>query len=151
MPMTLQNLLGVSLAAITPDRANVARLLVAAARNITDAKLAALSAENRFDAGYKAIMQLALVALHANGYRPLTSKPGHHQTAIQSLAKTIGAPAEQLILLDALRKQRNLSDYSGDPVPDSAVTECVSAAMQLQRDINAWLSAHHPTLLASPK
>ena len=47
MPMTLQNLLGVSLAVITPDRATVARLLVAAARNITDAKLAALSAENR--------------------------------------------------------------------------------------------------------
>ena len=44
MPMTLQNLLGVSLAVITPDRATVARLLVAAARNITDAKLAALSA-----------------------------------------------------------------------------------------------------------
>ena len=149
--MTLQNLLGVSLAAISPDRATIARLLVAAARNITDAKLAALSAENRFDAAYKAIMQLALLALHANGYRPLTSRPGHHQTAIQSLAKTIGSPAEQLILLDALRKQRNLSDYSGDPVPDSAVTECVSAAMQLEGEVYAWLKAHHPALLASPK
>ena len=149
--MTLQNLPGVSLAAITPDRTTVARLLIAAARNITDAKLAALSAENRFDAGYKAIMQLVLVALNANGYRPLTSKPGHHQTAIQSLGKTNGAPDEQLIVLDAQRKQRNLSDYSGDTVSDSAVTECVSAAMQLERDINAWLRAHYLTLPASPK
>ena len=30
---------------------------------------AGLSAENRFDAAYKAIMQVARVALHANGYR----------------------------------------------------------------------------------
>ena len=62
--MTLQNLLGVSLAAVAPDRASVARLLAAATRNIADAKLAALSAENRFDAAYKAIMQLSIIALH---------------------------------------------------------------------------------------
>jgi hypothetical protein len=79
--MTLQNLLGISLDAITPDRDTVAKLLAAADRNLADAQLAGLSAENRFDAAYKAIMQLAMVALHANGYRTLTSRPGHHQTA----------------------------------------------------------------------
>ena len=129
--MTLQNLLGVSLAVITPDRAAVARLLAAATRNIADSQIAALSAENRFDAAYKAIMQLAIIALHANGYRTLTSKPGHHQIAIQSLGKTIGIAADDIIVLDALRKQRNLSDYSGDTVPESAVTECLRHARAL--------------------
>ena len=101
--MTLQNLLGVSLAIITPDRVTVTRLLAAASRNIADSQIAVLSAENRFDAAYKAIMQLAIIALHANGYRTLTSKPGHHQIAIQSLGKTIGIAADDIIVLDALR------------------------------------------------
>lgn len=145
--MTLQNLLGVSLADITPDRVTVARLLAAASRNIADSQIAALSAENRFDAAYKAIMQLAIIALHANGYRTLTSKPGHHQIAIQSLGKTIGIAADDIIVLDALRKQRNLSDYSGDSVPESAVTECMRHASTLDAALRTWLRNHHPELL----
>ena len=145
--MTLQNLLGVSLAVITPDRVTVARLLAAASRNIADSQIAALSAENRFDAAYKAIMQLAIIALHANGYRTLTSKPGHHQIAIQSLGKTIGIAADDIIVLDALRKQRNLSDYSGDSVPESAVTECMRHASTLAATVRTWLRNHHPEIL----
>ena len=116
--MSLRNLLGISLDAIEPDAALVAKLLAAAQRNIADAQLAGLSAENRFDAADKAIMQLAVVALHANGYRTLTGKPGHHQTAIQTLTTCVGLAPPQVVVLDALRKQRNLSDYSGDLVPD---------------------------------
>jgi hypothetical protein len=81
--MTLHNLLGISLDAVAPDKAQIAKLLAAARRNVADAQLKGLSAENRFDASYKAILQLSMVALNANGYRTLTSKPGHHQTAIQ--------------------------------------------------------------------
>ncbi|MBU9469186.1 DNA-binding protein [Burkholderia multivorans] len=142
--MTLQNLLGISLEAIEPDRAQVTRLLAAAERNLTDARLVGLSNENRFDAAYKAIMQLAMLALHANGFRPLTSRPGHHQTAIQTLSQTIGLPVGRMIVLDALRKQRNLSDYSGDVVPMSAVDECFDSAAALMADVKAWLVANKP-------
>lgn len=89
--MTLQNLLGISLDAISPTRETVARLLAAAQRNLADAALPALSAENRFDATYKAIMLCSMVALHANGYRTLTSWPGHHQTAIQASCEIMPA------------------------------------------------------------
>ena len=51
--MSLRNLLGVSLDEVTPDRVQLARLLAAAQRNIADAVLEGLSAENRFDAAYK--------------------------------------------------------------------------------------------------
>lgn len=102
--MTLKSLLGISLDAVPPDKALVGKLLAAARRNIADAQLQSLSAENRFDAAYKAIMQSAMVALHANGYRTLTSKPGHHQTAIQTLPTSIGPPQDKVIVLDALRK-----------------------------------------------
>ena len=51
------------LQSFTPSRAGVQRLLAAAQRNLTDARLAALSADNRFDAAYKAIMQCAMIGL----------------------------------------------------------------------------------------
>ena len=66
--MSLDNLVGISLEKIKPDSASIARLLAATRRNIADATIMAVSSENRFDAAYKAIMQLA------NGFRTLTSK-----------------------------------------------------------------------------
>ncbi|MDW3680849.1 DNA-binding protein [Cupriavidus sp. CV2] len=145
--MTLQNLLGISLDAVQPSREQVTRLLAAAERNLADAQLHGLSSENRFDAAYKAIMQLAMLALQANGYRTLTSRPGHHQTAIQTLPTTIGMSKDRMIVLDALRKQRNLSDYSGDLVPESTLSECMSSAFSLLADVRAWLQANKPELL----
>lgn len=146
--MSLKNLLGISLDAIQPDAAFVGKLLAAAQRNIADAQLAALSSENRFDAAYKAIMQLAMLALHANGYRTLTSRPGHHQTAIQTLTATVGLAPAQVIVLDVLRKQRHLSDYSGDLVPDTTAAECLASAQELQVHVQAWLKANRPDLLS---
>jgi hypothetical protein len=147
MRMTLNNLLGVSLDAIPPDKALVAKLLAAAQRNIADAQLPGLSTENRFDAAYKAIMQTAMVALHANGYRTLTSKPGHHQAAIQTLPLSVDLPQAQVIVLDALRKQRNLPDYSGDLVSDATAAECLNCAIDLLAHARAWLQARRPDLI----
>ena len=145
--MTLKNLLGISLDAVQADKGLVAKLLAAAQRNIADAQLAGLSAENRFDAAYKAIVQVAMVALNANGFRTLTSKPGHHQIAIQTLHMSVGLPQAKVIVLDALRKQRNLSDYSGDLIPDAAAAECLASAQELMAHVRAWLQAQRPDLL----
>lgn len=144
--MTLQNLLGISLDVVAPKRAQVARMLVAIERNLADARLAGLSAETRFDVTYKAIMQLAMLALYANGYRTLTSRPGHHQTAIQTLTLTVALVPEQVRVLDALRKQRNLADYSGDLVPDSTANECLTSATALNAHVRAWLKSNKPEL-----
>ncbi len=122
-------------------------MLPAAERNMADTRIAGLSAETRFDVAYKAIMQSAMLALYANGYRTLTSRPGHHQTAIQTLTLTVALAPEQVRVLDALRKQRNLADYSGDLVPDSAVDECVTSATALQAQVLAWLRANKPELI----
>jgi hypothetical protein len=145
--MTLDNLLGRMLEAINPDPLTIRRLLDAAARNIKDAQLEALSNENRFDAAYKAIMQVSNAALQANGYRTLTSKPGHHQMMIQSLPKTIGLNSDELIVLDALRKQRHAADYSGDLVADVLVKECIVCAEQLYGLVETWLRQNHQELL----
>lgn len=93
-------------------------------------------------------MQLSMVALQSNGYRTRTSKPGHHQTAIQTLTTSVGVAPAQVIVLDALRKQRNLSDYPGDLIPDAVAAECLASALALQGHVLAWLRAHQPDLLS---
>lgn len=115
----------------TPD--SIQKLLVAAERNLADARATNISAENRFDAAYKAIMQCAMAGLWAKGYRTSTSEPGHHQTAIQVLSMTLGVDTDTVIVLDALRKQRNLNDYSGDSISDATLQECLTQAENLLR------------------
>jgi len=147
--MTLENLLAIhKLQRFEASAAGVQRLLAAAERNLADAGIDALSTENRFDAAYKAIMQCAMIGLWANGYRTSTSQPGHHQTALQVLPKTLHLAQERVIVLDVLRKQRNLNDYEGDPVSDGAVDECCKQAVLLLADTRAWLAQHRPDLLA---
>jgi hypothetical protein len=145
--MSLQNLVGVTLEQITPAKETIKRLLEGAARHIADAKVQAISAETRFGSAYTAIRMLADVGLHAHGYRTLTSKPGHHQTAIQTLPTTLAVDSQTVIRLDKLRKQRNLTEYTGDLIPESAVTECLSQAQSLYTIALNWLRANKSDLL----
>ena len=75
--MSLDNLVGMSLEQIEPDKQAIARLMRAAERNIADSHVEVVSHGNRFVAACKAIIQLENLALQAKGYRTLTSKPGH--------------------------------------------------------------------------
>jgi hypothetical protein len=53
--MSLKNLVGVSPDTITPSRETAQRLIAAAARQIADAKIKAVSGETRFSSAYTAI------------------------------------------------------------------------------------------------
>ena len=66
---------------------------------------------------------------------------------IQVLSQTISLDKKTVIVLDALRKQRNVADYSGDVVPASAVDECVKHAENLLHDVSAWIKENKPDLL----
>lgn len=127
------------------NAAEIQRLLAAATRNLADASVAQISDETRFDAGYKAIMQCALLGLMASGYRPATSAPGHHQTMIQTLPLTLGLANEDWLVLDALRKKRNINDYSGDLIDPESLHECLVRAEKLIDTAQAWLRKQHPT------
>jgi len=143
MKMNLEDLLKTNqLQPHDPTREAVQRLLQAAARNIADARVDKISFDTRFDAAYKAIMQCSMVALWANRYRTSTSQPGNHQTAIQTLPETIGLEQSTVIVLEALRKQRNVSDYEGDSISDQAVIECIKQAEQLYRVVYTWIATN---------
>lgn len=146
--MTLTNLLAIQrLQAFKATSQGVQRLLAAAVRNLADARIMQLSAENRFDAAYKCILQCAMIGLWTRGYRTSTSQPGHHQTALQALPLTMGLPNDIIIVLDALRKQRNLNDYEGDPISQAVVTECIAQSEVLLAHTRQFLQAQYPDLL----
>ena len=146
--MSLDNLLKIKqLQLHNPSKEALLRLLDAAKRNIADAHIEVVSGENRFDAAYKSIMQCAMLGLWLNGYRTSTSQPGHHQTAIQTLPTTIGLSQTTVIILDGLRKQRNVSDYEGDPISDQAIKECIKQAEQLYVCLSEWIAKNRPDLV----
>lgn len=142
--MTLENLLGTALEQIPHDAGSVDRLIEASRRSLVDAQIDQISSEGRFDMAYKSIMQAANAALQANGFRTLTSKPGHHATMIQTLITTVGLDRQFMITLDSLRKLRNLSDYSGDPVSQAMAHEAVTYAQRLLQEVECWIRARRP-------
>ena len=138
--MSLENLLAIQrLVRHEAGHAVILKLIAAAERNLADARVTAISAENRFDAAYKAILQCAMAALAAKGYRTSTSQPGHHQTAIQTLPLTLAVDNGTVIVLDALRKQRHLTDYTGDGISEALLAECIAQAESLLRHARATL------------
>lgn len=145
--MSLKQLVGTSLEPISASPTTARRLLDGAARNIADAQVEAVSAETRFTSAYTAIRMLADLGLHAHGYRVLTSRPGHHITAIQALSRTFGVDEATVARLDHLRRQRNAIEYSGDVVPEAVVAECLERGMRLQAAALSWLRHNKPGLL----
>lgn len=150
--MTLQNLLRIGkLKEHAATAEEVQRLLAAIDRSLTDAASNRISAETRFDAAYKAVMQAALVAMLVAGYRPSTGEPGHHQTMIQSLPLTLGVSNDVWVVLDALRRQRNANDYTGKPITEAAVVECIAQARALRATLQSHLESRHRELLQQKK
>ena len=143
--MSLQNLARIGqLVEHETDRAQVGKLMDAAARCIDDAREESISAETRFAAAYKASMQFSMLALWVNGYRPVKNKPGHHQTMIQSLVHTIGLDKDRMLLLDTLRIKRNAIDYTGELVDEGSVIACIEASVHLQEKLQDWLVENRP-------
>ena len=148
--MSLQNLLKIGqLKEHPPDATEVQRLLAAAERNLADSRVKTISPETRYDAAYKAAMQAALAALMAHGYRPDTNRPGHHMTVMQTLPLTIELAPTRVTVLDALRRKRNLSDYTGEDLDDTSAEHCIVEATRLLREVIAWLKTHRPKLLGT--
>jgi hypothetical protein len=122
------------------DAGEIAQLLAAAERCIADARIRAVSPETRFDAAYRSITQTGLAALMAQGYRPDTSRPGHRVTIIQTLALTLGIDKRRVAVLDALRRKRNLADYTGEDIDEASVVACIDAAARLLLEVKAHLA-----------
>ena len=124
----------------------IANLLALADRDLHDAQSTELSVDWRFNIAYNAALQLAGAAIAASGYRVVRSGPHHHRT-IQSLAHTIGADDNTVLLLDRFRKKRNIAEYDVvGAISDQEATEILTLAQSLRQRVLDWLRLNHPTL-----
>lgn len=145
--MSLQNLLKIGqLEEHETDATQVRRMLESAARSIADARQELISPETRLDAAYRANTQLSMIVLWANGFRPAKSKPGHHQTMIQSLVHSVALDRDEMLLLNTFRVKRNAIDYTGEGVDEASVAECITAADRLALKVSEWLADYKPEL-----
>lgn len=75
---------------------------------LSDAENTGLSLEGRFDLAYNAAHALSLAALRWHGYRS-----ENRYLVFQTLAHTLGIPAEQWRVLATAHQKRNFFEYEG--------------------------------------
>jgi hypothetical protein len=128
-----------------PSVAEIADLLAVVDRDLEDAALAHLSADWRFSIAYNAALQLATLALVAEGYRP--GRERVHERAILSLRETAGIAAKTVDLLDAVRRKRNQNSYEHAGATSAAeARELHELVKSLRGEVLRWLRKTHPAL-----
>ena len=121
-------------------------LLAVVDRDLADAAVPRLSADWRLGIAYNAALQLATLALAAEGFRPARERG--HERAILSLGYTVGSAAKTIDLPDVVRRKRNLSNYErAGTTSRTEADELYRVVTQLRADVVGWLGKEHAALL----
>lgn len=114
-------------------------------RDLDDAAVPRLSTDWRLGITYNAALQLATIALAAEGYRPGRERP--HERAILSLRDTVGIGATTVDLLDTIRRKRNQINFERAGTTSAGeAEELYDVVMNLRGDVVRWLRKKHRAL-----
>lgn len=132
---------------LKPSRDDMANLVRAIRRRLLDAVNPTITKENRLQQAYEAVLQVAIAALQARGYR-LRSKPAHHVIALETLAETVDVPRQLVDYFQTLRKRRHHALYDA-VIAVSAVDleSAIGEAGRLAERFRRWLAEEHPGLV----
>ena len=123
----------------------IADLFAVVDRDLTDAAIPRLSDDWRLGITYNAALQLATIALAAEGYR--ATRERHHERTILSLRETARIPQSTVDLLDVTRRKRNQANYeSAGSTSAKEADELHEVVRELRADIVRWLRKHHTAL-----
>jgi hypothetical protein len=116
-------------------------LRAAIARNLRDAALPGLSADNRYGLAYEAGLLAAKMAVAAAGDR-VKAVSGAHRVTFEAVALNLGPPAESLAsYFELARRRRNeLSYEAANVVTDREAEEMAREAETLRRLVEDWLA-----------
>jgi hypothetical protein len=116
----------------------------AVSRNLRDAALVALSADNRFGVAYEASLLLSKIVLACAGYR--VKGQGAHQTTFAALPLVLGPTIKPTAsYFDRCRRKRNEISYDmADVVTDTEVQEILLKTRQFERTVETWIAHNHP-------
>jgi len=146
--MSLDNLLGKGLENAAADADEVARYLAMIEAKLKDSKNPGNSLVSRFDLAFESLLQTAVLALRANGYRT-TSQAGHPQLAIQTLPKSVGIDVAEVRILQEFRKKRSAGLYQADYSPtEQEVKSVIRSADALLGKVRDWIRANRRELMA---
>ena len=98
---------------------------------------------------------LATVLLEASAPLAKKSRVAFVFGSIARGSESIGSDIDVMIIgslsfgatVDALRKQRHLTEYTGEAISDATVAECVAQADALFATSAHWLASNRPNLL----
>ena len=64
---------------------------------------------------------------------------------IQTMTLTLGLDQDRIVVLDALRRQRNLADYGGETISKPIAIECLASAEALLEHADELLHRRQAT------
>ena len=112
-------------------------------RNLADAAIPRLSADNRFGLAYEAALLLAKMAVACAGYR--VKGQGAHQATFTALKLALGPGiARTAGYLERCRRKRNELSYdSAGIVTDTEAAELLTEARSIQNAVEEWIARNH--------
>jgi hypothetical protein len=116
-----------------------------AALKYADAQRQANSASTRTDAAYDSVFFCALAVLASQSVR-VTSKPGHHQMALEAAARIMGLPQGLVDTVDALRDWRNRKYQAAFTASDADVDDALDTARRYLEATAGWFQRACPGL-----
>lgn len=127
----------------------LADLSGAVKRNLRDAAIPQLSADNRFGLAYDGALLLARMAIACAGYR--VKGPGAHHTSFVALKLVFGAEMHQTAnYLERCRRKRNKLSYDAAGIAtDQNATELFAQATALEGTVENWIAEQHPRYTGS--
>jgi hypothetical protein len=129
------------------SRDEIKSLLAIVDLDLKDARVLAVSDDRRFEAAFNAARTAANIALRASGYRT-SSQAGHHIKTIEALELTINPDFKLIQRMKILSKKRNATSYdSAGNVSKQELDLAIRTAMELHREVMAWLEKNHLDLV----
>lgn len=130
----------------TPTKQELDDMRGLVARNLKDAALPELSADNRLGLSYEAGLILAKMAVACACYR--VKGLGHHKTTFEVLPLVLGSGAQTTAdFFEECRRDRNaISDDAAGMVSESEATAALKEAQAFEVRVEGWIAANHPLL-----
>jgi hypothetical protein len=128
------------------SKAELDDLRAAIERNLNDAAIEALSADNRFSIAYQAALLSAKMAVSCAGFR--VKGAGSHQATFEGLKLALGRSIFNTAnYLDRCRRKRNELVYDAEGLVSAAdARELLRRASALRKTVEQWIADHYSTI-----
>ncbi len=129
-----------------PTKQEIDDLRGLVARNLKDAALPRLSADNKLGLAYEAGLILAKMAVACAGYR--VKGLGHHKTMFEVLPLAMGSQVQTTAdFFERCRRERNTISYdAAGTVSDSEAAAALTEAVGFEVTVESWITNNHPVL-----